>query len=145
MDKHLIIQHGRQDANSNAESQHRHDILMRNKEMIEAHLQKLRGQDIAVLIAELTGDMDFLPSDVQKFVMDSNAQNVTPTQIVGVPRWQLYKALTKFQKALHRDDPRDPKVSPVVEQLQHPAPAGSAHVVVLAKRGKSIAQIAIPD
>jgi hypothetical protein len=75
---------------------------------------------------------------------DINRQAIQPTTILSMRRWDAYKMFSKIQKELHRRDPRDPKVSAIVQRLAQPAPTGHFLVVAIYK-GKQIAALPCPD
>ena len=139
MDKKILVTDGVDD---NA-SMRRLNIMERNQELMEHHFVLSNDKDIAFLIWELSPQMT-LPADVKAFVIKSVESNSIPTQIVQAPRWSIYKMLRKFQRELHRADPRNPKESRIVEQLVAPAKSHHFWAVVVAQKGKQAVEIAAP-
>lgn len=125
-------------------AERRFNILKRNRELMEHHFVQSEDKDIAFLIFELSSGMN-LPADVRSFVIKSTESKMIPTQIIGAPRWTIYKMLRKYQRELHRADSRDPRESRVVEQLKNPARPNHFWAVVIAQKGKQAVEYPAPD
>ena len=119
-------------------------IFNRNCELLEHHYEQSADKDIAFVIWELS-PKSVSPDDLKEFVTRSLESGLIPTQTVQGPRWAIYKALRRFQRGLHRTDPRDPKESRLVELLHRPAKADHCWIVVIACRGKQVVECPMPQ
>lgn len=66
------------------------------------------------------------------------------TLIFAFNRWTLYKVLRVAQRQLHQSDPKDPKISPLVEALKLPPTPGSFYCMAISA-GKNMVQFPIPE
>lgn len=118
-------------------AQRRQDITIRNREFVEAHFIGRGCPDVAYLLIDLArhpGDAKFFDS---QWVLNCKANSTIPTAILCVPRWQLYKVVTRYQRSLHRNDASNPQVSPVVEKLA-PKPPEKCIPVMVISGGKNL-------
>ena len=139
MDRTILVTDGVDDD----ASVRRMNILKRNLELMEHQFVLSNDKDIAFLIWELSPQMT-LPADVLAFAIKSLESNTIPTQVIQASRWSIYKILRKFQRELHRADPRNSKESHIVEQLTAPAKAHHFWAVVVAQKGKQAVEISAP-
>lgn len=140
MEQTVISTDGRNDG----AAMRRHDILKRNRELIEHRYILSADKDIAFLIFELSPGMK-LPADVAAFVVKSVQSSMIPTQVIQAPRWTLYRMLRRYQRELHRTDRRNPKESRIVEQLRNQARPNHFWTVVVAQKGKQAVEFPAPD
>lgn len=124
-------------------------MLTRNREAIEAHIAHRLDKDVVYFVLDCTSCT--LSKELAKR-FDANGTWTRPMQqvegtlstLVGsMPRWQAYKFLRQIQQTLHKIDHRDPKESPVVEELHVPAPAGQFCVIAIS-RGKQLVKWPLP-
>jgi hypothetical protein len=143
----IIVQHSSNPADPDG-SQRRYAIIHRNKELLEHHASQHPHDDLAYILIDLSREGKEIPKQLNDqslatFVLQSDANEVIPTQIVGLPRWEAYKALRTIQRSLHRADPFHPLVSPVVEKLKEQPPPSHFPVLVISG-GKQAAILPIP-
>jgi len=147
MNDAILIQHS-SDASDPDGPHRRYAILQRNLELLEHQASQHLGEDLAFILIDLTREGREIPEvlkdpSVKAFVQESDRNDVIPTQILGLPRWQAYKSLRFFQRRLHKLNPSYPKVSPVVERLNEPMPADHFAVIVISG-GKQAVTLPIP-
>lgn len=140
MEVQILQTDGRDDGGA----QRRLAIFTRNRELMEHYFEQSTDKDIAFVIWELTPTSN-VPDDLKAFVIRSIESGLIPTQTLQGPRWAIYKALRRFQRGMHRTDPREPKESRLVELLYRPAKPNHYWVVVIACRGKQVVECPMPQ
>lgn len=140
----LILQHSVNPNDPNG-SERRLAILQRNKELLE--LNALKHPYMVFILFDLTREGKEFPiiandHTLKDFLNQSILNQTIPTQIIGMSRYHAYKALTRFQRCLHKLHPNDPKVSLVIEKLNQSPPEGHFSVVVISG-GKLYANLPI--
>jgi hypothetical protein len=141
-DRIIINQHS-SNAGDPDGMQRRLALLQRNRELAEHFASQSADKDIAVLVFDISDQDVPIPNLDAKWVQKVVDEGNIPAVIMGMPRWSAYKGLQKFQRELHKMNCGDPKVSPVVEKLSAPAPAGHFYMLVVSK-GKQATTLPIP-
>src|SRR5665213_1395389 len=143
MEENIIIQQHSSNPGDPDGTQRRLALLQRNRELAEHFVSQSAEKDVVVLVFDISDDDAPLPNLDAKWVQKVKEEGNIPAVIMGMPRWSAYKGLQKFQRELHKLDCGDPKVSPVVEKLASPAPAGHFYMMVISK-GKQSEALPIP-
>ena len=138
----IIQQHSTNPADPDG-TQRRLALLQRNRELAEHFASQSPDKDIVVLVIDISDETAPLPNLDANWVHKVKEEGNIPAVLLGMPRWTAYKKMQKFQRELHKLDCGDPKVSPVVEKLASPAPAGHFYMLVLSK-GKQAVALPIP-
>jgi predicted aspartyl protease len=124
-------------------------LIQFNLEKIEQIWVATNDRDSIVIVGSLNDPIiNGLVSDrhaeyARNLRQEINQQQMQPTAFFSMRRWDAYKLFTKIQKRLHQTDPRDPKVSRIVEMLAKPAADGHFWVMAISN-GKQIAPLPCP-
>ena len=143
MDEKIIIQQHSSNPDDPDGTQRRLALLQRNRELAEHFASQSPDKDFVVLVFDVTDADAPVPNLDAKWVQKVVEEGNIPAVVMGLPRWAAYKGLQKFQRELHMLNCGDPKVSPVVEKLASPAPAGHFYMMAISK-GKQSVMLPIP-
>jgi hypothetical protein len=143
VEENIIIQQHSTNAADPDGTNRRLALLQRNRELAEHFASQSPDKDVVVLVFDVSNENIPLPNLDAKWVHKVIEEGNIPAVLMGMPRWSAYKGLQKFQRELHKLNCGDPKVSPVVEKLSAPAPAGHFFMMVISK-GKQSVTLPIP-
>jgi len=143
MEENIIIQQHSSNPGDPDGTQRRLALLQRNRELAEHYASQSADKDFVVLVFDVTDSDAPVPNLDAEWVQKVVEEGNIPAVVMGLPRWSAYKGMQKFQRELHKLKCGDPKVSPVVEKLSAPAPAGHFYMMVISK-GKQSVTLPIP-
>jgi hypothetical protein len=144
MDGRILIRQHSSNPDDPDGPQRRLSLLQRNRELAEHFVSQSPDKDVVVLVFDISNETSPLPDLDAKWIQKVKEEGNIPAVLMGMPRWSAYRGLQKFQRELHKLDCGDPKVSPVVETLVSPAPAGHFFMLVISK-GKQAVALPIPQ
>ena len=144
MEENLIIQQHSSNAADPDGPLRRLALLQRNRELAEHFVSQSPDKDVVVLVFDISDEATPPPNLDAAWIQKVKEEGNIPALLMGMPRWSAYKRLQKFQRELHKLNCGDPKVSPVVEKLASPAPAGHFYMLVISK-GKQAVAMPIPQ